>query len=70
MEHLSGFRTGVLTGPGVMKTRNPLRSLEKANLGGLFVAGLVLPGGSLLIAWAIYRWFTRSRESSGTTPSQ
>jgi len=40
-----------------------------AGLGALLLAGLVLPGGFVLIAWAIYRWVAGLRERSGSPPS-
>lgn len=50
-----------------MKSRDPRRLLRHSSMRGLVVAGLVLPGGSLLIAWAIYRWLTASGQPPGTT---
>jgi len=40
---------------------------KNAGLGALLFAGLVLPGGSVLIAWAIYRWVAGVCGRSNTT---
>ena len=43
---------------------------KNAGLGALLFAGLVLPGGSVLIAWAIYRWVASLRGRSDAAPLQ
>ena len=33
--------------------------------GGVLVAALLLPGGFLLLAWALYRWWSRRLAARG-----
>jgi len=51
-----------------MKLRDMYFANANAGLGALLVAALVLPGGSVLLAWVIYRWVTGSNRPSNTSP--
>ena len=51
-----------------MSFHKPLCVDRNTGLGALLLAGLVLPGGSVLIAWAIYRWVAGLRGRSDSTP--
>jgi len=53
-----------------MKFRETRCADRNAGLGALLLAGLILPGGSVLIAWAIYRWVAHRRGSAVRAPSR
>ena len=51
-----------------MKLRDSYLANANAGLGALLLAALILPGGSVLLAWMVYRWVTGSRKPSNTAP--
>lgn len=53
-----------------MKFRDTYFANTSTGLGALLVAALVLPGGSVLLAWVVYRWVTGARKPPDTAQSR